>query len=61
MPRKSNAIPGPSRLSQILSNFTTNPRLELVNLRRLGLTLAVKNNHFGARYVILLYFVFILN
>ncbi|KZS90248.1 hypothetical protein SISNIDRAFT_488459 [Sistotremastrum niveocremeum HHB9708] len=50
MPRKSSAIPGPSRLSQILKHLTIPPPPSLPSLQSLRLTYAVKNNHFGARH-----------
>ncbi|KAL0950498.1 hypothetical protein HGRIS_007307 [Hohenbuehelia grisea] len=50
MVRQPRTIPGPSRLSKILSNLKAAPRLELANLRSLKLTLASRNDHFGARH-----------
>lgn len=52
MARKPKTIPGPSRLSKILANLNASPRLELSNLQSIKLTLASKNDHFGARYVV---------
>jgi len=43
---------GPSRLSKILAGLTTRPRLELRSLQSLKLTLAAKNDHFGARHFV---------
>jgi len=43
-------LPGPSRLSQILANLRRAPRPGLPSLRALRLTLAQKNEHFGARH-----------
>ncbi|KDQ30249.1 hypothetical protein PLEOSDRAFT_1092050 [Pleurotus ostreatus PC15] len=50
MARKPKTIPGPSRLSKILANLNASPRLELSNLQSIKLTLASKNDHFGARH-----------
>ncbi|KAF4584534.1 hypothetical protein EYR40_004530 [Pleurotus pulmonarius] len=50
MARKPKTIPGPSRLSKILANLNATPRLELSNLQSMKLTLASKNDHFGARH-----------
>ncbi|KAF4566492.1 hypothetical protein EYR36_011923 [Pleurotus pulmonarius] len=50
MARKPKTIPGPSRLSKILANLNATPRLELSNLQSIKLTLASKNDHFGARH-----------
>ena len=46
---RSKAPLGPSHLSQILASLKTGPRLELRSLQSLKLTLAAKNDHFGAR------------
>ncbi|KAI0307400.1 hypothetical protein B0F90DRAFT_1806929 [Multifurca ochricompacta] len=43
-------LPGPSRLSQILKNLNRAPRPTLVGVRGITLTLARRNDHFGARY-----------
>ncbi|KAI0317911.1 hypothetical protein OF83DRAFT_1118924 [Amylostereum chailletii] len=50
MPRKVKVLPGPSRLSGIMANLTRAPRPHLVGLKTLKLTLAAKNDHFGARH-----------
>ena len=51
MPRRPKTLPGPSHLSQVLVGLTRAPRLELGALQSLKLTLAAKNDHFGARSV----------
>ncbi|KAI0005293.1 hypothetical protein BJV74DRAFT_875277 [Russula compacta] len=43
-------LPGPSRLSQILQNLNKVPRATLVGVRSITLTLAQRNDHFGARH-----------
>lgn len=51
MARKGpRAIPGPSRLSQILLHLNKAPRPHLAGLKSLKLTLAARNDHFGARH-----------
>ncbi|KAF7327542.1 L51-S25-CI-B8 domain-containing protein [Mycena kentingensis (nom. inval.)] len=47
MPR---AATGPSPLSQIVANLKAQPRLALPQISSLRLTLAARNDHFGARY-----------
>lgn len=42
-------LPGPSRLSQILQNLNKAPRATLVGVKSVTLTLAQRNDHFGAR------------
>ena len=42
-------LPGPSRLSQILQNLNKAPRATLVGVKSITLTLAQRNDHFGAR------------
>lgn len=49
MARKSKIIPGPSRLSGILAQLKKEPRPSLVAVKRIELTLAARNDHFGAR------------
>lgn len=49
MPRKPKAIPGPSRLSKILAELSADPRPQLFDVKSLKLTLAFRNDHFGAR------------
>ncbi|EJD04502.1 uncharacterized protein FOMMEDRAFT_83782 [Fomitiporia mediterranea MF3/22] len=51
MPR-SKALPGPSRLSQILKSLNQSPKPQLPPLKSLKLTLASRNDHFGARHFI---------
>jgi len=43
-------LPGPSRLSQILQNLNKAPRATLVGVKSITLTLAQRNDHFGARH-----------
>ncbi|KAI0935604.1 hypothetical protein AcV5_003984 [Taiwanofungus camphoratus] len=52
MPRKPKTIPGPSRLSKILANLTKEPRPRLPSIKSLKLTLALRNDHFGARHFV---------
>ena len=49
MPRKPKFIPGPSRLSLILKDLQRAPRPLLNSVTNLKLTLAFRNDHFGAR------------
>jgi small subunit ribosomal protein S25 len=42
-------LPGPSRLSQILQNLNKAPRATLVGVKSITLTVAQRNDHFGAR------------
>ena len=42
-------LPGPSRLSQILQNLNKAPRATLIGVKSITLTLAQRNDHFGAR------------
>ena len=42
-------LPGPSRLSQILQNLNKAPRATLTGVKSITLTLAQRNDHFGAR------------
>jgi hypothetical protein len=49
MPRKPKFIPGPSRLSIILKELNKEPKLSLTGLQGISLTLAARNDHFGAR------------
>jgi hypothetical protein len=51
MPRKVKALPGPSRLSGIIANLNKEPRPVLSAVKRLSLSYAAKNDHFGARCV----------
>ncbi|KAH9982046.1 hypothetical protein BGW80DRAFT_1261210 [Lactifluus volemus] len=43
-------IPGPSHLSRILQNLNKAPRPTLVGVKEITLTLAQRNDHFGARH-----------
>ncbi|OAX40471.1 hypothetical protein K503DRAFT_660447, partial [Rhizopogon vinicolor AM-OR11-026] len=45
-------IPGPSRLSVILKELNKEPKLSLTGLRGISLTLAARNDHFGARHFV---------
>ena len=51
MPRRPKVPLGPSRLSQILQALKKEPRPQLDTVKSLKLTLAFRNDHFGARYV----------
>jgi hypothetical protein len=56
MPRKVKALPGPSRLSGILASLKQEPRPVLsAAVKRISLSYAAKNDHFGARCVRLLF------
>ncbi|KAH7884102.1 hypothetical protein F5I97DRAFT_1898354 [Phlebopus sp. FC_14] len=50
--RRGKFIPPPSRLSQVLAQLNTGPKLALTGLRRISLTLAARNDHFGARHFV---------
>ncbi|KAI0079072.1 hypothetical protein K474DRAFT_1618178 [Panus rudis PR-1116 ss-1] len=52
MPRTPKFTPGPSRLSRILQNLTRQPKPIITNLKALKLTLAAKNDHWGARHFV---------
>ncbi|CCM06487.1 uncharacterized protein FIBRA_08756 [Fibroporia radiculosa] len=52
MPRKLKTIPGPSRLSKIIENLTRAPRPQLNSVKSLKVTLASRNDHFGARHFV---------
>ena len=47
--RRGKFIPPPSHLSRVLEHLNGGPRLALDGLRRISLTLAVRNDHMGAR------------
>ncbi|KAI0044059.1 hypothetical protein FA95DRAFT_1608845 [Auriscalpium vulgare] len=47
MPRK---VLGPSRLSKVMAQLNKAPRPQLVGLQSLKLTLAFRNDHWGARH-----------
>ncbi|OCB89219.1 hypothetical protein A7U60_g3585 [Sanghuangporus baumii] len=51
MPRAKAPL-GPSRLSQVLKNLNRHPKPVLPSLKTLKLTLAARNDHFGARHFI---------
>lgn len=51
MARRPKPILGPSQLSKILANLRKSPLPRLANVRSLQMTLASRNDHFGARYV----------
>ncbi|KAI0271731.1 hypothetical protein BC834DRAFT_860996 [Gloeopeniophorella convolvens] len=44
------SLPGPSHLSRVLQNLNKAPRPTLVGVKSLTLTLAQRNDHFGARH-----------
>ncbi|KAG6820136.1 hypothetical protein H0H93_005011 [Arthromyces matolae] len=44
--------PSPSRLASVLSNLNAEPRLNLKSLKSLKLSLAFRNDHFGARHFV---------
>ncbi|KAH9036604.1 hypothetical protein EDB85DRAFT_2288145 [Lactarius pseudohatsudake] len=46
----SKPLPGPSRLSKILQNLNRAPRPTLTGVKSITLTLAQRNDHFGARH-----------
>lgn len=51
MPRRPKVPLGPSRLSQVLQALKKEPQPQLDTVKSLKLTLAFRNDHFGARYV----------
>ncbi|KAH9021248.1 hypothetical protein EDB85DRAFT_1871991 [Lactarius pseudohatsudake] len=46
----SKPLPGPSRLSKILQNLNRAPRPTLTGVKSITLTLAQRNDQFGARH-----------
>ncbi|KAF8641541.1 hypothetical protein AX16_009918 [Volvariella volvacea WC 439] len=53
MSRKAKlAQAGPSRLSTILAHLNASPQLSLPHVKALRLSLAYKNDHFGARHFV---------
>lgn len=52
MPQPLNKIPGTVRLAKLLTHLNASPKLTLKNdLKKLKLSFAMENDHFGARYV----------
>ncbi|EDR08318.1 uncharacterized protein LACBIDRAFT_327445 [Laccaria bicolor S238N-H82] len=49
---RAAAAAGPSRLSTILAHLNASPKLTLSNLKSLRLTMAFRNDHFGARHFV---------
>jgi len=54
MPRrfKAGVIPPPSHLARVLANLNRNPKPVMPNLQSLRVTMARKNDHFGARHFV---------
>ncbi|KAJ7219974.1 hypothetical protein GGX14DRAFT_584885 [Mycena pura] len=50
MARGINLPTGPSALSRLVAHLKAPPKLSLPHIRSLRLTLAARNDHFGARY-----------
>ncbi|GLB36709.1 putative mitochondrial ribosomal protein L51 / S25 / CI-B8 domain [Lyophyllum shimeji] len=46
------AAAGPSHLARVLAHLNAPPKLELSNLKTLRLSLAFRNDHFGARHFV---------
>ena len=53
MPRKVKFVPTPSRLSQILEHLRKEPRPQLQKVKALKITYAYRNDHWGARCVLI--------
>ena len=53
MPLIPKFTPGPSRLSRILQNLTRGHKPVISQLKVLKLTLAARNDHWGARFVLI--------
>lgn len=47
-----NKVPGPVRLAKLLSHLNASPKLSLSGLKKLKLSYAFGNDHFGARSVL---------
>jgi len=47
-----NTIPGTVRLAKLLSHLNASPKLSLSGLKKLKLSLAFGNDHFGARHFV---------
>ncbi|CAL1697032.1 unnamed protein product [Somion occarium] len=52
MPRIPKFTPGPSRLSRILQNLTRGHKPVIAQMKSLKLTLAARNDHWGARHFV---------
>ncbi|KAH9920338.1 uncharacterized protein B0H18DRAFT_957159 [Fomitopsis serialis] len=52
MPRRLKVPLGPSRLSKVLDILKKEPRPQLDTVKSLRLTLAFRNDHFGARHFV---------
>ncbi|RDB24602.1 hypothetical protein Hypma_008216 [Hypsizygus marmoreus] len=53
MGRRAKFVPtGPSHLARVLAGLNTQPKLTLSNLKTLKLSLAFRNDHFGARHFV---------
>jgi len=52
MGRAKAIATGPSHLARVLSNLKAQPQLPLFNIKSLRLSLAFRNDHFGARHFI---------
>ncbi|KAG6841627.1 hypothetical protein C0991_009052 [Blastosporella zonata] len=48
----SRRKPSPSHLAKVLSNLKASPQLKLQNITSLKLSLAFRNDHFGARHFV---------
>ncbi|KAG6874139.1 hypothetical protein C0995_005556 [Termitomyces sp. Mi166 len=44
--------PSPSHLAKVIANLVTAPKLTLTNLKSIKLSLAFRNDHFGARHFV---------
>lgn len=53
MPQPLNKIPGTVRLAKLLTHLNASPKLTLNGLKKLKLSFAMENDHFGTRSVCL--------
>ena len=51
MAQPLNKIPGTVRLARLLTHLNASPKLSLTGLKKLKLSYAIGNDHFGARSV----------
>jgi len=52
MAQPLNKIPGTVRLAKLLTHLNASPKLTLNGLKKLRLSFAMENDHFGARSVL---------
>jgi hypothetical protein len=51
MAQPLNKIPGTVRLAKLLTHLNASPKLALAGVKRMKLSYAMENDHFGARSV----------